>query len=127
MYSRIWKPLSRALALLVFVSAPVFLAAQDATKSTPKTSSDLSASRWDIFAGYSYLSPNSTVNNIVQSNGTLRNVDYTDAKVGLIASVAGYWNNHVGLQFEMAEHALTTDSSGNDNNDGFFTTSGGLI
>jgi len=103
--------------------APIALAAQDATKPDVKTyanstaSSD-TASKWDIFAGFSYLSPR------VASDG-LDNFDSTGIRYGAIGSVSRYFNRYAGVQFEGDYH--------NDNNEDRSTStdfeggSGGLI
>jgi outer membrane protein OmpA-like peptidoglycan-associated protein len=103
--------------------APIALAAQDAAKPDVKTyanstaSSD-SASKWDIFAGFSYLSPR------VASDG-LGNFDSTGIRYGAIGSVSRYFNRYAGLQFEGDYH--------NDNDENRSTStdfeggSGGLI
>jgi outer membrane protein OmpA-like peptidoglycan-associated protein len=89
-------------------------------------------SRWDIFAGYSYLAPKGTVQ-IPQSDGTYVPYDYDAVNLGGDFSVAYYFNKYVGVQGEYAEHEWG-DSSGypdnigtHGNDDGFQTFSGGLI
>ncbi len=68
MHSHLLKSLSRVLALAMLASVPVALAAQDAPKPAPKASPSDSPSRWDIFAGYSYLAPKGTVE-VLQPDG----------------------------------------------------------
>jgi outer membrane protein OmpA-like peptidoglycan-associated protein len=99
------------------------LAAQDAVQPSVKppansTASNDAASKWDIFAGFSYLSPN------VASDG-LGNFDNTGIRYGAIGSVSRYFNKYAGVQFEGDYH--------NDNNEDHPTSSdfeggsGGLI
>ena len=60
MHSRISKIARLALALACFGLIPIALSAQDAPKPAAPASSGPSAdapSRWDIFAGFSYLAP----------------------------------------------------------------------
>jgi hypothetical protein len=104
---------------------PVALAAQDSAKPAAKAPAGDSASKWDIFAGYSYLSPSGTVN-VLQSDGaTVLPVSYKAANYGVIASGAYYFNKFVGAEVVGASHAQWTDN--NSSNDEFATVSGGLI
>ena len=93
MFSQVLKTSSWVLALAFVASLPMALAAQEAAK--PAASGDPNVSKWDIFAGYSYLAPHGSA-----SNGTTANsVNY-----GSILSVARYFNKYVGLQLEADEH-----------------------
>src|SRR5579871_5582239 len=107
-----------ALAFAMF--APYTVAGQDAPKPAAKTATDESPSRWDIFAGYSYLAPHGTVNGF----------RYNAINYGGIASVTRYFNNFVGFQGEGDIHWLTPEngnvSKTQPNND-FSGGSGGLI
>jgi outer membrane protein OmpA-like peptidoglycan-associated protein len=103
--------------------APIALAAQDAAKPdikthTSSTAADNAASKWDIFAGYSYLSPN------VASDG-LDNFDNTGIRHGAIGSVSRYFNKYLGVQIEGDYH----DDSNEDRptSTDFEGGSGGLI
>jgi outer membrane protein OmpA-like peptidoglycan-associated protein len=123
MHSSYSKTVNHILALALLGMAPIALAAQDATKLDVKTyanntASSNTASKWDIFAGFSYLSPN------VASDG-FDNFDRTGIRYGAIGSVSRYFNNYVGVQLEGDYH--------NDNNENHPTStdfeggSGGLI
>jgi len=102
MYSRVSKSLSWILALGVAVSLPISLAAQDPAKPAAKAAAtDDSPSKWDIFAGYSYLAPHGTAGNGDGTTFTAQSVNY-----GAILSVARYFNNYVGVQLEADEHIL---------------------
>jgi hypothetical protein len=113
---------------LVFLAAlaglvPAGLAAQDSS-SQP--------SRWDIFAGYSYLAPKGTVQ-VPQANGSTTPYQYDAVNVGGDFSGAYYFNRFFGVQAEYGLHEWG-DSSGNGDNigthgndDGFQTFAGGLI
>ena len=70
MFSRVLKSVSLLLALGGVVSIPLALSAQDAAKPAAKTAASDSPSRWDIFAGYSYLAPHATVDSTLP-NGTV--------------------------------------------------------
>ncbi|HZB89406.1 MAG TPA: OmpA family protein [Terracidiphilus sp.] len=111
---------------------PVALAAQDAAKPAAKAGSDDSASRWDIFAGYSYIAPHGTVE-VPQPDGTIQPFSYDAVNVGGLFNGAYYFNKYVGLQGEFAVHQFgVEDSNGGNvgtkgNDDGFTTISGGII
>jgi outer membrane protein OmpA-like peptidoglycan-associated protein len=126
------KSLGRTLAFVCLAVTPVALAAQGATKPAPQASSADYASRWDIFAGYSYLAPHGTVN-VPQPDGTVVPYNYNAVNVGGLFSGAYYFNKYVGGQAEFGFHEWG-DGSGNGNNigthgndDGFTTVSGGII
>jgi outer membrane protein OmpA-like peptidoglycan-associated protein len=110
------------------VSIPLAICAQDAAKPAAKVHAGDSASKWDIFAGYSYLHPSATV--------TYRNPYYNasvpadgpayykgspdDINLGAILSGAYFFNRYVGVQAEGAYHQYSS-------NDAFTTAAGGLI
>ena len=102
MHSNSLKYVGRILALAMVAIAPIALAAQDAPKPATKPVDD-SPSRWDIFAGYSYLGPHGTVN-VPQGNGTTLPFNYDAQNVGSIVSGAYFFNKYVGGQVEVAEH-----------------------
>jgi hypothetical protein len=108
-------------AAATLMSASAF--AQD--KPAAKPPADASASRWDIFAGYSYLAPHGTVQ-VQQPDGTIQPVDYKAVNLGALISGAYYFNRFVGAQAEVGIHEYSGDFGGQDN-DGFTTVSGGLI
>jgi outer membrane protein OmpA-like peptidoglycan-associated protein len=132
MHSRVLKSVSRVLSLAIVALAPVALAAQaaPAAKGTP---SDQYASRFDIFAGYSYLAPKGTVNT-PQPNGTINTDSYDAVNVGGIFSGAYYFNRFVGAQVEYDIHEWGQQPAGsgtnvgtNGNDDGFQGFDGGII
>ena len=90
------------------------------------------ASKWDIFAGYSYLAPHGTVN-VPQTDGSVVPYDYDAVNVGGIFSGAYFFNRYVGAQAEFAEHEYgvedteTFNIGTHGNDDGFLTLGGGLI
>ena len=120
MFSRVSKAESRFLALACVVSMPLALGAQDSAKPAAKAPMGDSASKWDIFLGYSYLAPKGTVNTT-----SINSVNY-----GAIASVTRYFNKNVGVQAEGDEHILLPEngyySTTQPNND-FSGGSAGLI
>ena len=107
------KLVSRVIALALVAATPFVLSAQG-TKSAAKAAANDAASRYDIFAGYSYLAPNGTVRGYAQPK---------EAR-GAIGSFAGYFNKYVGIQVEGDFHNSGSESK--PNND-FSGGSGGLI
>jgi len=112
MHSHVLKSLSRVLVFaMLALLLPVALAAQAASQPAAKTSWEDSPSRWDIFAGYSYLAPKGTVE-VLQPDGvtvlpqTFKSMDY-----GIIGSGARYFNKWVGGQVEASTHDTFVDSS----------------
>lgn len=97
MHVRVLKSVSRVLALATVVLMPVALVAQDSAKPAAKAPASDSPSKWDIFAGYSYLAPKGTVN-MPWANNTTRPVDLRAINVGVIGSVARYFNNYLGAE-----------------------------
>jgi hypothetical protein len=109
-------------AAATMVSAGAY--AQD--KPAAKPPAQDSPSRWDIFAGYSYLAPHDTIQ-VIQSDGTtVEPESYKSVNLGAIVSGAYYFNKYVGAQVEVAEHEYNGSFGGKDN-DGFTTASTGLI
>jgi hypothetical protein len=98
--------------------------AQD--KPAAKPPAQDSPSRWDIFAGYSYLAPHDTMQ-VIQSGGTIVEPEsYKSVNLGAILSGAYYFNKYVGAQVEVGIHEYSGSFGGQDN-DGFTTASTGLI
>ncbi len=132
-----FKSLSRVLILALVALVPVALVAQSAP-TAPKTASYDYASRWDIFAGYSYLAPKGSVTNSDPSLVAPVTANYNAVNVGGLFSVAYFFNRYVGVQVEYGEHNwggqsnLPPGTPGSNfgthgNDDGFNTVGGGLI
>jgi outer membrane protein OmpA-like peptidoglycan-associated protein len=120
---RVTKSVVLAVAAAAsLISAGAF--AQD--KPAAKPPADASASRWDIFAGYSYLAPKGTVQVEQPVTEVIEPVDYKSVNVGEIFSVAYYFNKYVGAQTEFGFHEYGSGPH-SSNNDGFVTGSLGLI
>jgi len=129
MYSRV-KLVSQVLSLAVLIMVPAAWGAQ-AAPTAKGTSSYQYVSKWDIFAGYSYLAPHGTVQ-VPQPNGEVLPFSYKAVNVGGLFSGAYFFNRYVGAQVEFAEHHWGTSVPGSNigtrgNNDGFNTIGGGLI
>ena len=131
MYSQNLKSVCRVIALACVALMPIGLAAQDSAKPAAKNTG-YSPSKWDIFAGYSYLAPKGTVE-VPQANGGTLPFSYNAVNVGGAFSVARFFNNYAGLQLETGihewgvEHPPTLNIGTHGNNDGFTTIQGGLI
>jgi hypothetical protein len=129
---RAFKLLNRALVTACVAAIPMALAAQSASAPAAKGSTETSPSRWDIFAGYSYLAPTGTVNTPINSSGTTITANYDAVNVGGIFSGAYFFNRFIGVQAEFAEHQYGSSVAGTNigtkgNDDGFYTVGGGLI
>jgi hypothetical protein len=126
MYSRVLRSVSWALALAVVAFVPVAISAQDSAKPATMAPAEDSPSRYDIFAGYSYLAPHGTTSNGI----TAQSINY-----GAILSVARYFNKYTGVELEAAEHIPNQNAycPGGPNcgstwaNDDFSYGGGGLI
>jgi hypothetical protein len=137
MHARVLKSMSRVIALAFVGLIPVALAGQSPAASTAKSAPGDSPSRWDIFAGYSYLAPKGSVATTLP-DGSTATENYDSVNVGGLFSAAYFFNRHIGLQGEFGEHEWGDQSSlpvgtpgsnigthGND--DGFMSVAGGLI
>jgi hypothetical protein len=117
---------TKSVVLAVAAAASLIPAgafAQDKPAAKPPV--DTSASRWDIFAGYSYLAPKGTVQ-VEQPGGAVEPIEYQSVNVGEIFSAAYYFNKYVGAQAEFGFHEYGSGPN-SGNNDGFATGSAGLI
>ncbi|MGA3332607.1 MAG: hypothetical protein ABSC62_00440 [Terracidiphilus sp.] len=130
MQTRVLKFVVRILALVSVGLLPAILSAQ-AAPSAKRASND-SPSKWDIFAGYSYLAPKGTVTT-TDPNGTSVTASYDAVNVGGLFSGAYFFNRNIGIQAEFAEHEWgdqnsNTNSVGSEgNDDGFMTIAGGIM
>jgi len=116
-----------ALSLLALIS----LAAAAQVAPAGHGPANQSPSRFDIFAGYTYLNPRGTVQ-VLQPNGITAPYSYDPVKVGAILSGAYFFNRFLGLQLESGEHEFgnsvaNTNVGTQGNNDGFVTIAGGAI
>lgn len=105
---------------------------------TTKPATGYTAPKWDIFAGYSYLSPNTSValipTALVPSTSGPTTVGYHNVNLGGVISGAYFFNRFVGAQAEFGIHEwgiqngdvwVSTGTRGN--NDGFTTVAGGIM
>jgi outer membrane protein OmpA-like peptidoglycan-associated protein len=129
MHSRPLSSLSRILLVTCAVGLGTSsLFGQDSSSATTNTptpakpaaaTADSQASRWDFFAGYSYLAPHGTVN-VPLADGTTMPVKPSSVDVGAIGSASYYFNRYVGGQIEVGAHP-------DGHNDGFYTYSAGPV
>ena len=99
---RVLKSMSRAiLAMTCAAAIPAAMVGQDAPKPAAKAPASDSPSKWDIFAGYSYLAPHGSV---ARSDNQIPEA-YHSVNYGVIFSVARYFNNYVGVQVEGDIHS----------------------
>jgi hypothetical protein len=136
MSARFLRSAGRVVALASVALLSVAMSAQAPAKA--KAAAGDNPSRWDIFAGYSYLAPRGTVNT-QYANGTPVSASYDAVNVGGIASVAYYFNRYLGVQGEWDFHEWGVQSNApslsspganvgtHGNDDGFMGFGGGLV
>jgi outer membrane protein OmpA-like peptidoglycan-associated protein len=119
MLSRVSKCVFQLFSVVCVIAIPLLLTAQNSAKPVDNGGGD-SPSKWDIFAGYSYLAPHGNVNG----------VDYRAINYGEIGSVTRYFNKNLGIQGEGDYHNDNNEGKANNSyttNDDFSGGSGGLI
>jgi len=131
MYTRVSNYLSRAIVFAFVLLIPITLAAQVTAKPTGKAPVNDSASKWDIFVGYSFLAPNATVEGYL-SNGkadgpTQNGVSIMTQKLGSVESLTRYFNRNFGLQFDSGQHDIYNSSTNGTSNSGMYTVQAGGI
>ena len=132
MHAHALKSVSQLLALATLISFPISIAAQVSAAGKGPSSEPFTQSKWDFFAGYSYLSPHDTVN-IPKAGGGTFPASYNNVNVGGLFSFTRFFNPYLGAQIEVGEHEWggqypTTGTNGiHGNDDGFMTYSGGLV
>ncbi len=94
MYSRVSRISRLALTLACTSLLPLAMAAQDAAKPAAPASAQ-APSKWDLFAGYSYLAPKGSIINTATQQDNARSVSCC-ADV----SLARYFTNYFGVQLE---------------------------
>src|ERR1035437_1863884 len=131
MYARVSKYLSQFFALAFVVLIPVALAAQVTASPTQKAPVNDSASKWDIFLGYSFLAPNATVEGYLQNgraDGPSQNgVSIMTQKLGSAESLPRYFNRHFGLQIDSGQNDIYNGSTNGTSNSGMYTVQAGGI
>src|SRR5215469_10684491 len=122
MHSHVLKSVCRVLAFVALAAVPVSMAAQNAP--TPAYTYADAPSRWDMFAGYSYLSPHGTMD-VVQPDGSILTTHFSDMKSGLIQSGSYFFNKYVGVQAEEAAHDMWVESA--QSKDSAMSIQGGMV
>ncbi|MDE3062384.1 MAG: OmpA family protein [Acidobacteriota bacterium] len=125
MDSRTLKSAFRLAALACVALLSVAASAQSSSQASGQSDT---LSKWDIFAGYSYLAPKATVNTLT-SNGTTLPFVYRSVDWGSILSVARYFNKYVGVEAIGDEHIVNEGpgSGSTYSNSNFSGGSGGVI
>lgn len=132
MHSRMLKSILMVLALSCAALVPASLAAQSSSQPEVQQEANTTNSKWDIFAGYSYLAPKGTVDVPMPGGGT-QSFDYKAVNVGGLFSLARYFSPNFGLQGEFGLHQWGKEDPSNPlvgtrgNNDGFTTLALGPI
>ena len=119
MHSQVLKSISRGFVLACVAAMPAAAVAQNAAPAAPKPAANAgygdAPSRWDIFAGYSYLAPKGTVLTPQPNGANPFPATFKSDEHGMIASGAYYWNKWIGGQLEMATHDTFVDSPSTNN------------
>ena len=129
MRSFVLRSVGRVLASVSVSLLPIAMAGQ--TAPTARGAANDSPSRWDIFAGYSYLAPKGTVQ-VLQPNLTTAPFAYDAVNLGGVGSGAYFFNRYVGVQAEFGFHEWGVQKAGSNigtegNDDGFVTIAGGIV
>jgi len=106
MSGRVLRSFSRVLALALVAIVPVALAAQSSAKPA-----DDSPSKWDIFAGYSYIAPHGIIDTPL-NGGVSVDVPYNAIVGGGQLSLARYFNEYVGAEFVGDTHIQSETQPG---------------
>ena len=120
MDTHVSRSVGRILALVFAAILPVALSAQVTAAPSGKTASGDPPSKWDIFAGYSYLAPKATVGPDT----------FNAINMGAILSISRYFNKNVGVTLEGDEHLLRPENgvvTGTQPQNDFSGGSGGII
>jgi len=108
MNSRVSKYRNGIFVLALAALMPLAMAAQNSAKPAAMATAQDSPSKWDIFLGYSFLSPHG---NLTSNSGSAFN--YQNINKGGIGSVTRYFTKNLGLQAEGDAHSNTyNDFSG---------------
>ena len=100
MCARCLKSVILGLAVALVAMMPISLVAQVEESATGAIEA---RSRWNVFVGYSYLSPHGTVNTPLL-HGVVLPVNFVDVSTGGILSVARYFNRSIGLEMVLDTH-----------------------
>src|ERR1039458_9954202 len=118
MRSSVLRSVGRVLASVSVSLLPIAMAGQ--TAPTARGTTNDSPSRWDIFAGYSYLAPKGTVQINTTTPGVTAPHSYDAVNVGGIGSGSYFFNRFAGVQAEFGVH----EWGGPDPKGGYIGTEG---
>ena len=132
MFACVWKSLSRFVALAFVALLPVALGAQ--VVSTVKQAPGLEPPpKWNLFLGYSYLSPHGSVNGSPDRRAELP-AYFHHVTLGGDVSGSYFLGRHLGVTAEIGIHEWGVQNqkpTGHDgtqgNNDGFTTLASGVV
>ena len=124
MHDRFSRVLS-CMALATVASFAVAAAAQEAPQPAPRPFPSESPSRWDIFAGYSYLAPKGTVDVLQPDGVTVLPQTFKSMDSGALISATYFFNRFIGAQVESGFHDVWKNSG--SSNGGAYTLAGGLV
>jgi len=132
MYVCVWKSLSRLVTLALVALLPVALGAQvvSAVKQSPGVETP---PKWNLFLGYSFLSPHGSVNGSPDPRAKLP-AHYHHVTLGGDVSGSYFFGRHLGVTVETGFHEWGVQNekpAGWDgtqgNNDGFTTLAAGVV
>jgi len=113
MFYRLSNDVCKLVALALVAMIPATALTQDAPKPATKALLNDSASKWDIFLGYSYLAPNGKISG---TRSGAPGSTYGEINWGGIISASRYFNRNLGIQVEGDEHMQSEDWPAGDNN-----------
>jgi hypothetical protein len=116
MNAKVSTTVCRLLALAFVALFPAALASQDAAKPAAKAAAEQTASKWDIFLGYSYLAPYAKIPGTVSG---APGSTYGQINWGGMISFARYFNKNFGIVLEGDEHMQSEDWPLGDNQASF--------
>jgi hypothetical protein len=122
----------RRLVVLAFAALTSSLLAAQAVPAVKEAPSLNPPPKWNLFLGYSYLSPHGSAPN--PAAHVLTPVEYRHVAAGGDFSGSYFFGRHLGVQAELGLHEWgvqgkerTGEKGTEGNNDGFTTVSGGLV
>ena len=131
MFSYDFKSMSCAATVAILLLSPMAVVAQ-AVQSAQGGGENATPSKWEIFAGYSYLAPRATLQTTVDKKPVT--ATFHDVNFGQIGSYSFFFNRYLGIQGEVGVHEWGIQNSNppgkngtENNNDGFTTLAGGLV
>jgi len=131
MHSAAFRGLNRSLILAIFTALPITLHAQVVPSATGPN--QYHASKWDIFAGYSYLDPYGPYGKITGTTPEEFGYTYGNIDWGEILGITRNLNQNFGIQLEGDSHIEEeqwppgANQSSFNTNDDFAGGEGGVL